>query len=181
MVSSTGGPPLIRDVLAAIPARAKLSVFLVQHTTGQGTLALAKWLKQTTALKVGIAIDGEPVRDGSVYLAPDGVHLAMQDRRIALSDAPPIASHKPSGDVLLRSLAQECAPEELVAMVLTGMGADGASGLAAAASAGALTVVQAPDSAVISGMPHRALEAAPASLVLSPGALVELARKAGTT
>jgi two-component system chemotaxis response regulator CheB len=130
---------------------------------------LVSWLDGKIALPVRQAGDGDLLTPG-VWFAPDGAHLKFEStRRLSLDSTTAIGSHRPSGDVLLKSLAN-VAGAKAVAVVLTGMGSDGAEGLAAVAAAGGRTIAQDEQSSSIFGMPRIAAERG-AKLILSPAAI----------
>ncbi len=130
---------------------------------------MVTWMDKSLALPVGLAEDGQQLAPG-VWFAPDGAHLKLEaTRRLRLDAAPMAGKHRPSGDVLLCSLA--CvAGVRAVAVVLTGMGRDGAAGLAAVAAAGGRTIAQDEQSSGVYGMPRAAAESG-AKTVLPPVAI----------
>jgi two-component system, chemotaxis family, protein-glutamate methylesterase/glutaminase len=155
--ASTGGPGALARVLCHLPAEFELPVLVVQHM-GEGFIdGLAQWLDGEVPLPVAVASAGEPLGPG-VRLAPDGAHLILGPaHRLELDPTTVAASHRPSGDVLLCSLAR-VAGAGAVAVVLTGMGRDGATGLADVVASGGLTIAQDEASSAIYGMPRAAAE-----------------------
>lgn len=177
--ASTGGPAALRELLAELSAPLPLRVVIVQHIAHGRERDLAAWLGAALGLDARVAFDGELPPFGSVRLAPAGAHLRITgDDRLALDGmSPPRSGHRPSIDELFLSLAV-AAPRRTAAVLLTGMGRDGAEGLAALRRAGAFCLAQDEASAVMSGMPRAAQELDAAELVLSPRALGrELARR----
>ncbi len=177
--ASTGGPAAVRDLLAALPAPAPFPILVVQHIAAGFESGLAEWLAATLALDVRIAIHGELAGPGAVRIAPGGVHLRLGgDGRLELdSVTPPQRGHRPSVDELFRSLVPG-APQGVVAVLLTGMGADGAEGLRELRRAGAFCCAQDEPSSAVFGMPRAAIELGAAELVLPPAALgAEIARR----
>jgi two-component system chemotaxis response regulator CheB len=155
--ASTGGPQALHRVLERLPADFPIPVLVMQHIMPQFTEGLVSWLDGQVPPAVALAVDGQDLSPG-VWFAPDGSHLVLDvDRRLMLDGSPPAHGHRPSGDVLLSSLA-EVAGAEAVAVVLTGMGRDGAVGLAAVAGAGGQTIAQDEASSVVYGMPRAAAE-----------------------
>lgn len=153
---STGGPPALACVLRSLPADFELPVLVVQHM-GVGFIdGLVRWLDAEVPLEVRVASAGEPLGPG-VRLAPDGAHLKLAGRRLELDHTTVAGAHRPSGDVLLSSLAH-AAGAGAVAVVMTGMGRDGAAGLAEVATAGGRTIAQDEESSTIYGMPRAAAE-----------------------
>ncbi len=130
---------------------------------------MVAWLDRNLAPPIGLAQDGQQLAPG-VWFAPDGTHLKLEaTRRLRLDAHTSAGSHRPSGDVLLCSLAR-VAGANAVAVVLTGMGRDGAEGLAAVAAAGGATIAQDEHSSGVYGMPRAAAESG-AKTVLSPEAI----------
>ena len=130
---------------------------------------LVAGLDKELALSVGLASDGQRLAPG-VWFAPDGAHLKLElTRRLALDSETVQGNHRPAGDVLLASLAR-VAGCRAVAVVLTGMGSDGAQGLAAVAAAGGRTIAQDEQSSAVYGMPRVAAEHG-AKMVLAPMAI----------
>jgi two-component system, chemotaxis family, protein-glutamate methylesterase/glutaminase len=153
--ASTGGPQAIATVLGGIPAGYSLPILVVQHISAGFTDGLARWLDGAVPPPVRIAEAGAPLEPG-VTVAPDGAHLVLRpDRTLELDRSSPAGLHRPSADVLLRSIAA-VARRSAVAVVLTGMGRDGADGLAAVREAGGLTIAQDEASSAVYGMPMEA-------------------------
>ena len=163
--ASVGGPAALASVLAPLPVAFAIPVLVVQHITMGFTEGFARWLGDQVALPVRLAAPG-PVTAG-IWVAPEGAHLALGlDRRLVLDDRSTDGPHRPSGDVLLRSIAAN-ARADGVAVVLTGMGRDGAAGLGEVRRAGGLTIAQDEASSAVFGMPKAASEQG-AELVLAP-------------
>ncbi|HVK74282.1 MAG TPA: chemotaxis protein CheB [Kofleriaceae bacterium] len=179
LVASTGGPQLLRRLLAALPRSFPLPIVIVQHTIDGFACQLASWLADGTALPVTVACAGDRLTPGRVVIAPDAVHVEVDAfLGVRLRGGPAEAGHRPSGSVLLRSLARSF---EAAAMgvVLTGMGHDGADGLRELAKAGGTAVVQDPDDAVIDAMPRHAHAAATGATVVTAAELPALLIAAG--
>jgi two-component system chemotaxis response regulator CheB len=153
--ASTGGPRALCQVLGRLPAAYPLPILVVQHI-GAGFLdALVSWLDSQIALPVAVARDGALIEPG-VWLAPDGAHLTVcRSLRIVLDRTDTGGLHCPSVDRLLESMAAGLGAHA-VAVVLTGMGSDGARGVAAVTSAGGLALAQDEASAIVFGMPRAA-------------------------
>jgi two-component system, chemotaxis family, protein-glutamate methylesterase/glutaminase len=163
--ASVGGPQTLVSVLAEIPATFAIPILVVQHIAPGFTENFARWLDDQLVLPVRLAAVG-PVGPG-VWVAPEGAHLVFERRhRLALDSGEDGGLHRPSGDVLLRSIASGAGAEG-VAVVLTGMGRDGAEGLAEVKRAGGLTMTQDQASSVVFGMPKAAAEIG-AALVCGP-------------
>lgn len=155
--ASTGGPSALVSVLRGIPQDLGLSVLLVLHIDEPFGTAFAEWLSDQSPHPVRFAYGGEPLesKTSRVLMAPPGRHLHIENERLALNSGPERHSCRPSIDVLFESLAVAAAPRTAAAL-LTGMGRDGASGLLALRSAGAVTVAQDEDTCVVYGMPREA-------------------------
>lgn len=158
--ASTGGTEAIIRVLGGLPSDSP-GVVLAQHIPAAFSMPFAKRISDNSALVVREAEDGEQVLPGHGYLPPGGLHLevARSGARFVcrVSDADPVNRHRPSVDVLFRSLA-ECAGENVCAALLTGMGADGAAGLLQIREAGGRTLAQDEDTSVVWGMPGSAVK-----------------------
>lgn len=164
IAASTGGPSALREVLSQFPARPAVPVLVVQHMTAGFTEGLARWLDQSVPPTVRLAVDGTPATSG-VWLAPDGAHLTVDHTlTLRLDRRDDGATHRPSADVLFAALAAALGADVAVA-VLTGMGDDGARGVAAIVAGGGLAVAQDEATSAVAGMPRAAL-AAGAGLVL---------------
>ncbi|OGR34639.1 MAG: chemotaxis response regulator protein-glutamate methylesterase [Desulfovibrionales bacterium GWA2_65_9] len=155
--ASTGGPQAIRSILSGLPNTFPVPVVCVQHIGEDFMTSLVTWLAETSPLPVRKAPEGEVPQGGVVYFAPENAHLEFDNLgRFALSDAPPCSGHRPSATVTMRSAAQRfgaCA----VGVLLTGMGRDGADGMAEIARAGGITIAQDEASSVVYGMPKEAV------------------------
>jgi two-component system, chemotaxis family, protein-glutamate methylesterase/glutaminase len=166
---STGGPDALATVIPALPATFPAPVVIVQHMPPTFTRLLAQRLDGRSALEVREAQDGDAVRPGQVLLAPGDFHLRLQrlgDQVVArLDQGTPENFCRPSVDVLFRSAAQAYGARCL-AVVLTGMGADGARGAADIVAAGGDVVVQDQATSVVWGMPGAVAQAGLASQLL---------------
>jgi two-component system, chemotaxis family, protein-glutamate methylesterase/glutaminase len=169
--ASTGGPHALATLLAGIPAGFPVPILVVQHIAAGFSEGLARWLNATVPLAVRLAADGAHALPG-VSLAPDGADLVLGPEGILeLDRTTPAALHRPSGDALLRSIAQH-AESAGVAVVLTGMGRDGADGLGAVREAGGLTIAQDEETSAVYGMPCEAAKRG-ASLILPIGKIAD--------
>jgi len=170
LVASAGGPRALATVLAPLPATFPIPILLVQHMSPGFTAGLATWLDDTVAIPVALAVAGAPLAPG-VHVAPEDRHLLVApDGRLTLATEPAHTRHRPSADVLLESLARVAGPRAL-AIVLTGMGRDGAVGVRAVREAGGRALAESRASAAVWGMPAAALAEG-----ASPLALEELGR-----
>jgi two-component system chemotaxis response regulator CheB len=158
--SSTGGVEALLTVLSRFPANCPATL-ISQHMPEAFTARFAERLNRQCAPEVAEARDGMPVLPGHVYLAPGNSHLELvhQGRlQCRLTDAEKVNGHRPSVDVLFKSVAR-VAGAKAVGVILTGMGRDGAQGLLAMRKAGAPTLGQDEASCVVYGMPKSAFEA----------------------
>jgi len=172
--ASTGGPPVLQTILAGLPKDLSVPVTIVQHITHGFTAGFASWLAETTGFPVRIPDHGEFCMPGTVYVAPDDVHLAVDaGGRILLSDDPPDNLLRPSIMRLFRSTAQAFR-EKAVGVLLTGMGRDGAEGLKMMRDAGAVTIAQDEDSSVVFGMNGEAVKLGAAQHILPPEGIVRM-------
>ena len=172
MGASAGGISALQSVLAAMPRRLGLPVFIVQHIDA-GTRAEWQTVFSDCRLPVREAMDKETALPGSVYMAPPGYHLLIDaPGRLTLSVDEKVNFARPSIDVLFESAAWAYGLR-LLGVVLTGANADGAAGLAAIRRAGGLCWVESPETASMPVMPARALAAVPDARVLSLGEMAE--------
>jgi two-component system chemotaxis response regulator CheB len=162
--ASTGGTEAIRVVLEAMPPDAP-PILVTQHIPAAFSGPFAARMDHCSAMRVCEARDGQPIQQGHAYIAPGSQHLlVMWDGAkyvCRLHDGPPVNRHKPSVDVLFRSMAASVGAAT-VAVLLTGMGDDGARGLLELRQAGARTLVQDEESCVVWGMPGAAWKIAAA-------------------
>jgi two-component system, chemotaxis family, protein-glutamate methylesterase/glutaminase len=156
---STGGPKALQDVIPRLPVSLGVPVLLVQHMPVLFTRTLAEQLDKVSQVRVREATAGEVLAPGVVYIAPGGQHLKVkrrEDGRYATvldAESPPVNACRPAADVLFRSVA-ELAPRGVLAVVLTGMGDDGAAGVAALkVAAPTYCLVQDAATSVVYGMP----------------------------
>jgi two-component system chemotaxis response regulator CheB len=154
--SSTGGPEALSRVLGNLPAPLAVPVLVVQHMPPVFTRQLAARLDRQGPSAVIEVAGGEELLPGTVYIAPGDIHLEVQrtarGARAVLSQAPPVNFCRPSVDVMFRS-AERAFGGDLLAVVLTGMGADGRAGCADIVDAGGVVVVQDEATSVVWGMP----------------------------
>lgn len=181
IVTSTGGPEALTELLRGIPRDFALPVVLVQHIVPAFLAGFASWLGGIYGHQVSIAEAGEIPRPGNIYVAPAEQHLRIgRTGRFTLTDEPPVSYQRPSGTVLFQSMAQNLGPQAL-AVLLTGMGEDGAAGMLEIREAGGYTIAEDETTAVVNGMPAaaRRIGAVCESLPLGEIAprLIQLARE----
>lgn len=156
--ASTGGPPALATILAELPADLPAAVLVIQHMAEGFVEGLARWLDGVCAAPVVVAVDGERLQPGQVYLAPANQNMIVRPGfRVGLTDPPPGQFHVPGVDVTFRSVAQ-VSGQYAVAALLTGMGRDGAAGLKVLRDIGAFTIGQDESTSVVWGMPAAAQE-----------------------
>jgi len=166
--ASTGGPPVLQTILAALPKNFPVPIAIVQHMATGFSQGFVEWLAQFSALPVHLATHGESMLPGHVYLAPDEVQMkVIRGGKIALTRDEPENGLRPSVSCLFRSVA-EIYGCDTVAGLLTGMGRDGAEELRLLKEKGAVTFAQDKDSSVVHGMPGEAIRLDAAMLVLPP-------------
>ncbi len=173
--ASTGGPAALHTLLAALPPAPPAAVLVVQHIAAGFEDGLAEWLATDLGRDVRVAKDGESASPGAVRVAPAGAHLLLAEGGVLRLDPARQRRgvHRPSVDELFLSCAA-CCPTQTAGVLLTGMGTDGALGLAALRRAGGLTMVQDEASSVVFGMPRAALEAGAADVALPPELIAAL-------
>ena len=158
--SSTGGTQAIECVLMALPADAP-GIAITQHMPEKFTAMYAKRLDGICAMTVREAKDGDRLERGMVLIAPGGLHMQLRKTAgqyfVHVVDGPPVNRHKPSVDVLFKSAA-ECAGHDALAIIMTGMGDDGARGMKVMHDGGARTIAQNEETCVVFGMPKEAIK-----------------------
>ncbi len=168
VASSTGGPQLLRDLFshplfATLPA----GVVIVQHLAEGFVEGFVDWLGLYSSLPVTIAREGEPLASGAIQVAPAGRHLGIDHRqRFIHINQPPHYGIRPSADVLFDSLGRHLGVR-LVALILSGMGSDGARSLPTVKEHGGLVIAQDEESSLIFGMPKAAIDTGLTDAVLN--------------
>ncbi|CAA9341308.1 MAG: Chemotaxis response regulator protein-glutamate methylesterase CheB [uncultured Lysobacter sp.] len=169
--ASTGGTQAIEHVLVALP-RVCPGIVIVQHMPAQFTASLAQRLNALCRIEVREACDGDRVLPGLALIAPGGRHMQLCRSgafyKVQVLDGPPVNRHRPSVDVLFRSVAR-FAGRNATGVILTGMGDDGARGLREMVDAGAETIAQDEATCVVFGMPKEAIRLGAARSVLPLG------------
>ncbi len=183
--SSAGGPKTLAVVLSALPTTCAAACVIVQHVDQEFSGGLAAWLDAQTPLPVRLAVGGAQLRPGSVYVAGTNDHLVVtRSLTFAYTPEPRLMPYRPSVDVLFKSVAKHW-PQKGSAVLLTGMGRDGAEGLAVLRQAGWHTIAQDQTTSVVYGMPKAAKELGAAIEILPleriAPRLVELMQKTEKT
>jgi two-component system, chemotaxis family, response regulator WspF len=151
--SSTGGPKALATVLSGLPGDLRAGIIVIQHVGGEFSEGLAGWLNAQTPLPVSLATSGRRPSASTVFLAGSNDHLILApDLTLAYSREPSNIPFRPSVDVFFKSVAEHW-PLKGVAVLLTGMGRDGAEGLAALRQNGWYTIAQDEATSVVYGMP----------------------------
>lgn len=173
--ASTGGPASLRELLAGLGPHFELGVAVVQHISQGFEIGMADWLARELGIDIRVACQGEVLSPGAVRIAPYGGHLKIDgEGRLEIDRSTPAQrGHRPSADELLLSLARHW-PTSSAGVLLSGMGDDGARGLARLREAGGFTAVQDEASCAVFGMPRAALELEAAEAVMAPGELGRL-------
>ncbi len=158
--ASTGGTEAIKVILSALPVDVP-AIVITQHMPEAFTGSFARRMDAVSAMTVYEAQDEQPISQGHVYIAPGNRHLLVVRRGTRyvcqLHDGPPVNRHRPSVDVMFRSVAQNVGAHA-VGVILTGMGIDGAHGLKEMLNAGAATLTQDEKTSVVWGMPGEAVK-----------------------
>jgi two-component system chemotaxis response regulator CheB len=166
--ASTGGTEALRELLEQLPAETP-GIVIVQHMPEKFTNAFARRLDTLCGMQIKEAENGDQVLPGHVLIAPGNQHMALRRTgsryTVEILDGPHVSRHRPSVDVLFRSVAQS-AGRNAMGIILTGMGDDGARSLLEMKEAGAYTVAQDEESSVVFGMPKEAIERGAAMKVL---------------
>jgi two-component system response regulator WspF len=168
--ASTGGPAALAHILSGLPARFPAAVVIIQHVDVQFAAGLADWLQAQTSLTVRLAHEGCRLEVGTVWLADTNDHMVLTPQHTLSYVADPRDyPYRPSVDVFFKSLVKDGAehwPAKAAGVLLTGMGRDGAKGLAVLRRAGWYTIAQDQASSVVYGMPKAAVEAGAATQIL---------------
>lgn len=156
--TSAGGPATVAEILTALPIDFPGAIVIVQHVDEQFAAGMANWLAGQCAIPVRLAVKGETPQAGTALLAATNDHLVLrEDNTFTYTPDPTELAYRPSVDVFLESVAQHW-KGEVVAVLLTGMGRDGARGLKKIRDMGALTIAQDRDTSIVYGMPKAAAE-----------------------
>jgi two-component system chemotaxis response regulator CheB len=159
--ASSGGPHALRYLLPRLPANLDAGIVIVQHMPKSFTGMLAHWLNEICALEVKEAESGDLALPGKVLIAPGSSHMRIRRTargfEVLLEDSALVNGHKPSVDVLFNSVAGVCGTLA-TAVLMTGMGSDGALGLGEIKRAGGHTIAQDKESCAVYGMPRAAIE-----------------------
>jgi two-component system chemotaxis response regulator CheB len=169
--ASSGGPHALRYLLPRLPVDLAAPILIVQHLPEAFTPMLARWLDEMCAVEVKEAVAGELAVPGKAYIAPARVHMKVKRvatgaAEILLERGTPVSGHMPSVDVLFKSVAASFGASA-TAVIMTGMGSDGATGLNEVRLAGGHTIAQDEGSCSVFGMPRVAIQRGGAKQVLA--------------
>lgn len=177
--TSTGGPRALQQVIPKLPGNMPCGMVVVQHMPAGFTKSLAERLNGMSQVTVKEAEDGEPILPGHVYVAPGGYHLTVTGnasrREISLNQDPPLASHRPAVDVMFDSVVKYGG--DIVSVILTGMGCDGAAGMKKIKRAGGYVIAESDETCVVYGMPKSVVEAGIADEILPVGQVADAIMK----
>jgi two-component system chemotaxis response regulator CheB len=182
---STGGPEALSKLIPQIPENFPLPILVVQHMPPFFTNSLAESLKKKSKINVIEAPDNVEIKPGTVYIAPGGKHMVVRNNSgcmvLGHNDGPPENSCRPSVDVLFRSVASNYGDQGVLALILTGMGNDGCSGVRTLKRKKSFCITQSESSCVVYGMPRAVDEAGLSDLSLPlekiPSEMINLACK----
>ncbi len=169
---STGGPNAIMDILPAFPSDLGVPVLIVQHMPGTFTPSFAKRLDKNCAIDFKEAEDGDVLMPNKGFLAPGGWQTIVElnkksgEHVIRLTKEPESAIYKPSVDITMKSVLKAFKGKNIIAVILTGMGADGAEAMLEIRQAGGRTIAESEETCVVFGMPREAIKRGGAEFVL---------------
>ncbi|MHB8854439.1 MAG: chemotaxis-specific protein-glutamate methyltransferase CheB [Ignavibacteriaceae bacterium] len=172
--ASTGGPIVLQKILSGLPKNMPVPILIVQHMSEGFIQGFIEWLNHTSSIHVQLGQQGEFPLPGYAYVAPDGLHMGIdKNGRIDLVNDKPMNGLRPTVSYLFRSVANVLG-ENVIGVLLTGMGADGAEELKLMKEKGAITIVQDKESSVVFGMPGEAVKIGAETYILSPENITSL-------
>lgn len=174
--ASTGGPKAVTSIIKTLPEDFSGAVFIVQHISSGFAKGFAHWLDIESSIPVRLAEAGDKPISGTALVAPTDCQMILENGVIKIIDAPPVNCCRPSIDVFFESIAP-AEGKDTVALLLTGMGRDGAQGLLKLRENGAYTIAQDEQSCVVFGMPKAAIAIGAASEILPLDAIPETVKK----
>ncbi len=164
--SSTGGPGALSEIIPALPANLPSPVVIVQHMPAGFTRSLSERLNSLSPLNVKEAEPGDALMVGQVLVAPGGFHMTLdENERVALNQKPAVHGVRPAVDVTLNSMNKHFG-KNMIGVILTGMGSDGAMGMSILHSAGGYVIAEDESTCVVWGMPRSVVEAGAADAIL---------------
>lgn len=155
---STGGPKALQTVVAGLPRNLPCGVLIVQHMPPGFTKSLAERLNEISQISVKEAENHDMIKPGQVYIAPGNYHMTVANggKEIVLNQDPPIGTLRPAADVLFRSAAP--LGRDIVSVILTGMGSDGALGMKEIKKTGGYVIAESEETAIVYGMPKAVVD-----------------------
>lgn len=174
--SSTGGPRILFDLFDDLPVL-QSAIIIIQHMPVSTTVRLARRLSQLTDNKIIIPDDKSQIKPGYIYIAPGDQHLTLENYNLVrLNSSEKVNFVRPSIDVTLFSLNSDY-KHAVLGIILTGMGCDGAEGLAHIKDIGGITVAQDPHTCTIRSMPEAAIKTEKVDYILKPEKIKEIIKK----
>ncbi|NOY71040.1 MAG: chemotaxis-specific protein-glutamate methyltransferase CheB [Gammaproteobacteria bacterium] len=171
--ASSGGPAVLAKIISALPETLNAVVIIVQHVDERFADELAHWLDQQSKLKVRSAVEGDKPTVGEVLIAKSNDHLILNENgSISYCRQPEKMVYRPSVDVFFSSVDKYW-NGHVIALMLTGMGADGAEGLLKLYNKGVTTLVQNKESCAVYGMPKAAVKLGAARLIITPEQMID--------
>lgn len=178
--ASTGGPPVVEKIISSLPADLSLAILIVQHMPAGFTNVFSKLLSKNTFWKVKEAEERDIIHVGNCFVAPGGYHMLVEDREsdkkvekiIHLTQEVAVNRYRPSIDVTMKSVANHFG-NSAMGIILTGMGHDGANGMAEIHEQGGQLVVQSLETSVINSMPMAVIDMKIEPSILSPDEIIE--------
>lgn len=159
---STGGPKALQTILPKIPKEINAGILIVQHMPPKFTKSLADRLDELCEIGVKEAEEGEVIQKGQAYIAPGDYHMVVKKngskKIICLNQKPAMQGHRPSADVMFDSVKDNYSPREIISVIMTGMGKDGARAIKDIKDYGGKTIGQSEKTCVVYGMPRVAFE-----------------------
>lgn len=166
--SSTGGPSVLSTILKTLPAEFAIPILCIQHMSKGFLNGFVEWLKSQCHLNVTILSDEEKMKRKHIYVPAEGTHLVIDDRmQLKCLFAPPTVEFHTAINTTMESVAH-CFGKEAIAILLTGMGEDGALGMKAIKESGGITIAQNEASCPVFGMPKAAIDMGAAEFVMDP-------------
>ena len=164
--SSTGGPKALEQILTQLPAKLSAGILIAQHMSEGFTDPFASRLNHISHIRVKEAKDGDVIKNGQALIAPGNRHLKVNKKRVRVTQEDPVLHVRPSANVLMES-AVKYYKSNIIGIVLTGMGKDGAQGMKLIKKAGGKTIVQDKTTSIIFSMPNSAIKEKAADLIVA--------------
>ncbi|NWJ50499.1 MAG: chemotaxis-specific protein-glutamate methyltransferase CheB [Bacteroidetes bacterium] len=175
--ASAGGPLVLQQILKNIPSNISVPILIVQHLDVEFAQGYADWLNIQSNIPIKIAKDGDILTAGVAYMAPGNHHIGVKAyNTILVSKDSKEKGHRPSVAFMFRSV-REVFRNQVLAIILSGMGDDGAEELKLLKDKGAITIAQDFDSSLIHGMPGEAIRIGAASYILSPDQIIQFIKR----